>query len=357
MLRRLRRRERRYVFASLFPLLLLVRPVHAAPQAAPSAVPSSSDGAPAVRLSSEREFSEDPIVDQARTHFLRGVDLYRAGAYDVALAEFTRAYDSAPNFRILYNLGQIQAQRHEYVASLELFRRYLSDGAGQISEERVGEVQTEITELERRVAQLHVSTNVDDARLFVDDMPVAELPLAKPILVNAGIHRLRVEKVGRAPAFRTVTLTGGDTLDLALDLDSTVDLEASPEPAPFVQPSPPKIPEPDTTPFWMSLAATGVLTGATATFALLTHQANAELGRQLDQYPAPRAAIERSRERVRTYAVTTDALGIASALAAGITTYFYFSTATEHEPEPGVQLQLEAQVGPARAGLSCVGKF
>src|SRR5690348_12705741 len=57
----------------------------------------------------------DRSVRAARSHFQRGVVLYRSGAYDAALAEFSRAYDAAPNYRILYNLAQIQAQKHDYV--------------------------------------------------------------------------------------------------------------------------------------------------------------------------------------------------------------------------------------------------
>ncbi len=71
-------------------------------------------------------------VDVGRAHFQRGVSLYRSGAYDAALAEFTRAHEAAPNYRILYNLAQIQAQRHDYVTSLALFQKYLDDGGSAV---------------------------------------------------------------------------------------------------------------------------------------------------------------------------------------------------------------------------------
>lgn len=328
----------RCLVASLWHVLLLVRNVAASDDPLVAAQPPRGN------------------VEAARTHFQRGVNLYRAAAYDTALAEFTRAYDSAPNYRILYNLAQIQAQRHDYVASLRMFRRYLEDGATYVPVARAEAVASEIAELEGRVAKLHVSTNVDDAHLFVDDMPTADLPLEAPLLVNAGVHQLRIERSGRTPAFRTVTLTGGDALDLTVDLDAPVEVEP-PAASLALQPSATLAPPPpNRTPFWLNLAATGALTGATATFALLTHQADAELDRQLEQYPAPRAAIDRTRDRVRTYAVTTDALGVASALAAGITTYFYFSaTAQPERDQHGVSVK--AQLGPTRAGLACTGTF
>src|SRR4051812_4490754 len=120
----------RHLVASLLPVLLLARNVAASDDAAVTSLPSRG------------------TVEIARTHFQRGVALYRATAYDAALAEFTRAYDSAPNYRILYNLAQIQAQRHDYVASLRLFRRYLDDGAAHVPEARAEAVTGEIVELE-----------------------------------------------------------------------------------------------------------------------------------------------------------------------------------------------------------------
>lgn len=278
-------------------------------------------------VASDDERPADSKVLVARSHFLRGVELYRSGAYDAALAEFSRAYDSAPHYRILYNLAQIQAQRHDYVASLELFRQYVEQGGAEISEARAADVAGEIAELTRRIARLHVESNVDGARLFVNDGPPVELPLPTPLLVNAGIHRLRLEKPGYLPGYRTVTLTGGDELSFSLDLSA--ELEMDEEEAPF--PAPPEVTQapldaPPQTALWASLTATGVLTGGAVTFGVLALGANNELDRQLDDDMAPRGVVAGTRERVRTYALLTDAFGIAAGAALGVSAYLFFST-------------------------------
>jgi tetratricopeptide (TPR) repeat protein len=53
----------------------------------------------------------EPDTSEARMRFTRGVKLYHEGSYDAALAEFTKAYRLAPNYRVLYNLAQVQAER------------------------------------------------------------------------------------------------------------------------------------------------------------------------------------------------------------------------------------------------------
>jgi hypothetical protein len=297
----------------------------------------------------------DPDVNMARSHFRRGVALYRSGAYDAALAEFSRAYDSAPNYRILYNLAQVQAQRQDFVQALELFERYLTEGAGDLPPGRVESVEAEIAELQRRTSRLRVDSNVDGARLFVNELPGVELPLEHPLVLNAGIHRLRVEKPGYLPASRTVMLAGGDDLSLTIDLEPELDMD-EPAPAPPAPPAPAAPPPPDRTALWASLAATGALAGATVTFGVLASHANSELSERLARYPASRSSVETGRDRVRTFALLTDTLGVAAAAAAGLSTYFYFSS-RDGDEGAGATSGLRAELGPRTSGLWWVGEF
>lgn len=311
--------------------------------------------APAVASAGGRPAATN--VSVARSHFLRGVELYRSGAYDAALAEFSRAYESAPHYRILYNLAQIQAQRHDYVASLELFRKYMAQGAGEISEARAADVAREMAELTRRIARLHVESNVDGARLFVNDAPPVELPMAAPLLVNAGIHRLRLEKPGYLPGFRTITLTGGDELSFSLDLSAELEMDEEEE-APLSAPpdvvqAPPEAP--GQAALWASLTATGVLTGAAVTFGVLALGADNELDRQLADEAAPRGMVAGTRERVRTYATLTDVFGVAAAAALGMSAYFFFSEPSS-EPEDE-ESRLRAVITPRRAEVWWTTEF
>src|SRR5512145_1254691 len=47
-------------------------------------------------------------VEEASQRFQRAVKLYRERSFDAALAEFNRAYELSPDYRVLYNLGQVQ---------------------------------------------------------------------------------------------------------------------------------------------------------------------------------------------------------------------------------------------------------
>lgn len=305
----------------------------------------------------------DANVGLARIHFRRGVNLYRAGAYDAAFAEFTRAYELAPNHRVLYNLAQVQAQRHDYVEALGLFRRYLGEGAADVPAERAELVRAEIAELEQRVTVLRIEINVDDAHLLVDGQPAGDLPRDEPLLLNAGIHRVSVQKAGFVGASRLLTLAGGEEADVSFELIAELDIDDLMAPLAVVpapaQPAPPLSPPPsriDRTPLWTSLVATGALAGASVTFGVLTRRANAALEDQLARVPVQRASVAAGRTRVRTFALLTDGFGAAAAAALGLSTYFFFSTQAPSDA-PHSNDGLRAQIGPRSSSITWQGAF
>ncbi|MEY2930054.1 MAG: hypothetical protein RL033_803 [Pseudomonadota bacterium] len=327
------------------------------PSFAAEASDGTEDGALDADAMGDQGLARANAVAAARPHFSRGVELYRAGAYDASLAAFTRAYELAPSYRLLYNLAQVQAQRQDYVQALELFARYLREGTAvdpelALTEARIVEVQSEMTELRRRVAELRIETNVLGAILVVNESRVAELPLAGPLWLNAGIHRMRVEKPGYVSVSKVVTVAGGESPVVAFEMerdsfDIDVEALAVPRLLPIDAPPPPL---PSRVGVSVGLVTTGVLTAATTICGLLTYRQSGELDRRLSSYPQGIEGIESSRSRLRTLAVLTDTFGLASLAAAGVTTYLHLSTPDRVAP-PRRSPQLGASVSGDGASL------
>ena len=68
------------------------------------------------------------VPPEAQQRFLRALELYDEGNLDAARTELARAYDIAPHFKLLYNMGQIAFELHDYPAALAAFEKYLSEG-------------------------------------------------------------------------------------------------------------------------------------------------------------------------------------------------------------------------------------
>jgi tetratricopeptide (TPR) repeat protein len=173
--------------------------------------------APAIAVAAEPVAPEATAT--ASAHFNRGVELYRQGNLDAALAEFVRANELSPSYRLLFNMAQVQMERHDYVRAIGLLESYLAQGGSEIQAERRAEVEQDLAQLRQWVAALWVSANVDPANVWVNDERVATLPLANPIMLNPGIARVRVEANGHKPYLGELTIAGGDRPRLELSLE------------------------------------------------------------------------------------------------------------------------------------------
>ena len=67
----------------------------------------------------------DDVQAQARTHFERGLTLYRQERYQAALEAFERGYALAPRPRFLVSIGQCHRRLGSLAAARDAFRRFL----------------------------------------------------------------------------------------------------------------------------------------------------------------------------------------------------------------------------------------
>ncbi len=301
-------------------------------------------------------------VDEARQRFQRGVELFKEGSFDAALAEFNKAYELAPNYRVLYNLAQVQTERHDYVAALADFEKYLQQGGAEIPADRREQVTREIAAMKGRVAQVTVQSDVDGAELLVDGVSMGTLPLSAPISVSAGVRQLVVQKPGYETSTRTETIAGGDSVRLDFKLQPSTTGPA----APVVASTPPVFEhadESDSTrasehsanvPFWITLASTGLLTGGAITFGVISNSANHKLDSALGNYPGDAHQIDDARSTLKRDALITDILTGAAVVSGGFCVYF--AIAGSHKKSSDAA-QVSLRVGAAGPGVRVLGTF
>lgn len=159
--------------------------------------------------SAHAQTSSPDTRSQAREHFDRGIELFNEGRYDAALAELQRAYDIAPAFPVLYNLGRVHATLGHPVEAARAFERYLAEGGDAIPSSRRDEVETELARQRSRIGRLVVETNVAGSIINIDGIDVARTPLEAPIPLGAGAHRIAVRAPGHASEIRSVQIAGG----------------------------------------------------------------------------------------------------------------------------------------------------
>jgi len=334
-------------------------------------VAAMAGSAPALAEPTRAHTPDGSEIEEARQRFQRGVDLYREGSLDAALAEFNKAYELAPNYRVLYNLAQVQNERHEFVAALERFQQYLEEGGAEIPADRREQVTREIAALRGRVAKIVVRANVEGAELLVDGISVGLLPLKDPVLVSSGVRQLQIRKSGYETSARTETIAGGDSLQLNVKLEPVAvtpssapspvvtsdDLTRARSPLPAAQ-APTAAPHRSEAPVWITLVSTGLLTGGAVAFGVLTQKANERLDRELDAFPGNRLRIEDARSELKRDALVTDALTAGAVLSGGLFLYFTLSgSGSRSGPTAREKVGTFVRVSPAGTGVRVTGTF
>jgi len=290
-------------------------------------------------------------VEQAKRHFTLGVTFYKDGDLDAALAEFNKAYETRADYRVLYNIGQVQAERHDFAASMKAMRRYLKDGGREIDEPRRVAVDQALRDMSKRVAAVTVTANEAGAEVLVDGVAVALTPTAEALAVNAGIREISVRKGGETATARRLTLAGGDAvrLDFSLGAGGAAGRSMEPQAQPVAVAPRPRV--------WIAYGAAAALAAGAVTFGLLVRRAQDDLDADIGRFPGDKGQINQDRDRLKLRAGLTDGFAGAALIAAALGTYFLFSAPAASESAPSSAPSAQVSLLPSGAALSLSGSF
>jgi hypothetical protein len=301
-----------------------------------------------------QEAAQDP-VQEAAERYQRGLSIYAEGEYLLALVEFERAYQLSPDYRVLYNIGQVRVQLARYSKAREALEAYLEKGGDAVSADRKREVAADLEMLKQRTARLNIVTTEDGADLLIDGIVVGTSPLAEPIVVDAGEHNIEVRKAGFYGKSTQLTLAGRDDVSIDLELVAIPEKEA---PRVVVERHTEREvakPSSDRTLMWIGWATTGTLAvgaGVAGYFGIT--KANDLESRRTD-FGVTRDELNDMRDSSRTLFMIADVAGAAAVVVGGVSLYLTLSGTSDSTPEKPKTAAVRAYVKPGSAGV--VGTF
>jgi hypothetical protein len=272
---------------------------------------------------------------EAATRFKKGLELFKDGDYQAALIEFRRANELAPNYNVLYNIGQVYFQLQDYPGALSALERYLNEGGASIPASRRADVVKDIEKLKARVANIEITTTVPDADVTIDDVPVGRSPLPKPVMVSAGRHKISVSKVGFTSATKIVEVASGDSPKILVEpVEQKTALPVGPvepprgpvEPPPLVVdnnpplPPPPPAPPPRSAPV-PGIVVTSILTVGAVVTGALALSASSALKNDRASASATHDQLTSDATKTTALAVATDVMTGGAIIAFGVTLY------------------------------------
>jgi hypothetical protein len=310
---------------------------------------------------------QDDATERARASFYQGVELYKEGSYEAALAEFQKAYDTSPSYRILYNIAQSYFQLRDYASSYRTLKDYVERAGDELTAERRAQVDELNRKLEKRIAYLEIVCNLDDADIRVDDISVGKSPLAAAVLVNAGPRRISAVRPGYAVATRAVTVAGGEQATVLVELATATEPRTSkappPGPALLVSRPPAAVeatqpqPKRSRTGLIISLSAASGCAIMTGVFGWQMLRAKSDFDREVGKRPYDRTAVYDARSRALTYQYLTDGFAAATLVASGVALYLVLRDDSGATQPNHAKARSSVALVPVGAGVALQGAW
>ncbi|XXY44649.1 kelch repeat-containing protein [Sorangium sp. So ce269] len=200
-------------------------PPAAPPATPPAAPPATSPAAPPAAPPADAADpppAENPVAE-ARAHFERGLELYRQGAWEAALAEFLASRQVYPTWSATSSAALCLQELRRYDEALALFETLLSDFSQKLPPDTRSAAQQAVVRLRGLVGTVDIAGAEIGASVMVDGHRRGDYPLPAPLRVAAGSHVIRVYKEGFEPFETRVDVAGGQVVRILSRLQKLVE--------------------------------------------------------------------------------------------------------------------------------------
>jgi tetratricopeptide (TPR) repeat protein len=278
----------------------------------------------------------EAAVREASDHYEAGLELYADGEFKRAAIEFDRAYELVPNYRALYNIGQVRIQLHDYARAMKALQAYLKEGGDKIDAARKKTVADDLAMLATRTATLSLETNEPGVEVLVDGNSAGITPLPEPLLLDTGDRRITLRKDGFHPREETITLASKDALSMRFDLRK---VEKARDPVVFVAPS--TVESDRTAWIWGTWSATAAFAAGAGVTGILGINAAEDLGELRNTQGVSRDSLESAQRRAETLLRVADILGGAAIVTGGVALYLTLSKPSTPKDKPARRAELK----------------
>jgi hypothetical protein len=134
--------------------------------------------------------------------------LFVAKDYAGAEVKYASAYERSHDARLLYNMAACEKSLKHYARSLELLRRYQTEGRAVLTQADIEEADRLIETFHSFIGFVRVTVNEAGADVSVDGEVVGKSPLSKNLTLDLGEHRIDIKKGGFTPFTTKVPISG-----------------------------------------------------------------------------------------------------------------------------------------------------
>jgi PEGA domain len=175
-------------------------------QVAPVDGGAPADASTPATPSTEALSAPDPVREEARAHFRRGVELIGSERWAEAITELRRAQELRVTPAVMYNLGLALRAVGRNREAMAAFREYARLAGASSTPELAARVDAYVQELREGLGHIVLEVEPPSARVQIDgDAARAN----ESVEVDPGRHVIVAEAEGFAPENRTVEVARG----------------------------------------------------------------------------------------------------------------------------------------------------
>jgi hypothetical protein len=158
-------------------------------------------------------------AEDAKSHLAAADKAARAKDWSTALTEYQAANAAQPSAAALEGVANAHYQMKHDADAYAAYDEYLKKYGATAPRAKKTVADARLKELGAKVGSLTISASESGATVTVDDKPAGTTPLAGPLRLASGPHRVRVTKDGFVPFDQSPNVVGGAaaTLDVKLE--------------------------------------------------------------------------------------------------------------------------------------------
>jgi hypothetical protein len=188
---------------------------------APAVPAPAAPAAPATPPAPTTPSLSDTLSGTAKTDYEAGKLLFGVSDFGAALIKFTSAHDASKDPRLYWNIASCEGKLHHYAKAVGMLQTYLKEGGALLSDQDRYDATQTMTAMQPLTSTMRVTSSEAGAEVYLDDQLVGTTPL-DPMLVDIGVHKVRLHKTEFDEASEQVTVSGGAQLLVDLKLRQTV---------------------------------------------------------------------------------------------------------------------------------------
>lgn len=154
----------------------------------------------------------------AADHIQSAEKAARAREWSTALGEYRAANSVAKSADASEGVARSLYELKDYAPALAAYETYVADYGASVPKAKKAQAEARIKELTKKTGGLALKANEAGATIFVDEQEAGKTPLVKPLRLNVGARKVRVQKDGFLPIEHTVMASAGQESALEVTL-------------------------------------------------------------------------------------------------------------------------------------------